>query len=113
LGILRDILLQRFGTNFKVTENPITGTITTTPTLILHNNPDRLGWIIINQGTNDAYLGFKASITAGTGIPLKAGGGQVIIFYEEDLILPEYEVWGISETGNTTVWVLEIVATGA
>lgn len=47
--------------------------VTSTPTLILASNPERLGCLINNTDSATVYLGFDANVSITTGLPLIAG----------------------------------------
>lgn len=51
--------------------NTVTVASTAGGTLIIAANPQRIGLIIVNTGTQTVYLGHDTSLTTANGIPLK------------------------------------------
>lgn len=51
-----------------------TVTVSGSATLIVSPNPQRIGLIIVNTGTQVIYLGHDTSVTTANGIPLLVNG---------------------------------------
>lgn len=107
--MIRDILRQRFKSNFVVNVNPVTDTVTTTPTLILRFNPNRFGFILYNLGNTTMFIGLNQNVSETYGILIPPNGGSVSVWYEEDYTLVENEFWAKTTTGTTKIYVLEYV----
>ncbi len=89
--------------------NPITGTVATTATRILANNPNRVQWIAINLSANDGFVGFSGDVSSTKGIRLPANGGNVSLVYTEDFALLFVEVYAINLTATGTWYIVELV----
>ena len=68
-------------------------TLSTTQQRILGKNPARQYALLVNDGTDDIYLGMGIPATANRGIRLNAGGGS----YEINLTNPWHgEIYAVS-----------------
>lgn len=83
-----------------------------TPVKILDNNPNRLGFTIINLGAGYVMLAPDIEVSATRGIYLASGGGGVNFKWDEEFELVGWEHWAMAQNANTPVFVLEIVALG-
>lgn len=87
--------------------------VATGVTDVLPNDPERLGWMIVNHGANIGYLGFSREVAVGNGVFLAAGGGSASVNIVEDQELVTRAVYGIMAVlgGNWyTVEVLRVTA---
>lgn len=107
---LARLIDEKFGLKTRAVENPITQAVAIIATTILNNNPDRLGFLVVNLGANPVYLGLTPNVTATNGIYLAAGGGLVSMFYGEEFALVGWQFWAIAVGGISTVYVLEVEA---
>jgi len=82
--------------------------VTTTPTVILQHNPNRIAWCIWNLGETTVLVGFTQQVTTTSSIPIPPNGGSLQVLWREDLVLPAVEVWACTPTGSSMVSVLEI-----
>jgi len=107
---LADLLRERFKVRTRAVEDPrdITA-ITTTAQMILGNNPNRLGFIIINTGGKFVCIGLTNGVTTTTGIRLDAYGGAVSMIWDEDFDMTAWAWWIIADTGGSTAYCLEMV----
>lgn len=79
-----------------------------TPAIAAPQNPDRVGLIVVNLSTSDAFLNLTPGDNPGSGILLTALGGNVAMNVREDFTIPSRE-WTVSTAGITTIGVFEIV----
>ena len=79
--------------------------VTSTATLILADNPQRLSLIITNNGSSTVYIGQTNTVTSTTGVPLQADS----ILTEDSGGTKMYcgPIWGITDTGTADVRVWE------
>lgn len=88
-------------------ENETNPNIQTTATIVVKNNPDRVGLIIVNLGANDVYIALNNGVSSTNGIKLPASGGNVTMTVRDDFTLPAREWDGIGNGGASLVYVLE------
>jgi len=80
-----------------------------TVTVVVDGNGDRVALVIINTGTNDAYVSIDPNITAPNGIKIANSGGSFTIDVTEDFTLPSRRWYGWCPTGTTQFFVLEMI----
>lgn len=105
---LQDLLLERFKVKTRANVNPEVSTLTGGVDKILSNNPNRLAWVIINMGSNTAYLGFDRAVSSSKGIILSISGGSASMLWNEDFDLVGWEVFAKGTNGDN-LYVLEIL----
>ena len=109
-GLATKYSKEHFGGTTSVNVNPVSSVVGTVPTQLLANNPERVGWIIVNRDANPIGLAFANAVSL-TGQLLLGGGGSILSLHiEDDGELVTFPVWAISATGNATVYVLEVTA---
>ncbi len=106
---LASLLLERFKVRTRAVENPVITSVGTTATLVLANNPNRLGFIVINLSTDVMYIGLTHEVSSSKGIRLDASGGFWAGIWDE-LFDPVAWAWWLISTGeDSAVFALEIV----
>jgi len=81
----------------------ITLQVGATPKRLLANNPNRINFMLINNGSYDAYIGFDSNVSTtgkSKGVLLAANGG--VWSYE----FHKGEVWAVA-TGDTEITIVE------
>jgi len=79
-------------------------TLSVTQERILGKNPTRVYALLINDGTDDIYLGMGIPATANRGIRLNNGGGS----YEINLMNPwQGEIYAVAAAGTPTLLIQE------
>ena len=68
MGALADFVRKKFGVDTQAIQDPVTSSCLTTATTLLRNNPDRLGWIVVNLGTTSMFCAWDRSVSATHGI---------------------------------------------
>lgn len=107
---LADLLMERFKVKTRAVENPRAEVnIGITALLILANNPNRLGWIVVNLSANELYLGLTNAVDEHHGIRLNANGGIASMVWDEDFQMTGWAIWAIGSAINTYIYVLEVV----
>ncbi|GAI81527.1 unnamed protein product [marine sediment metagenome] len=108
---LADLLMERFKVRTRAVENPKAVTkAKDTAQIILSNNPNRLGFVIVNLGAEVCYVGLTREIEAATrGIRLDANGGIVSMIWDEDFDMVAWGWWIIAASGTPAVYCIEIV----
>lgn len=108
MNTLRDVIEKSFGVKTDLVESIVT--ITTSPTLVLQNNPNRLSYIISVAGTNTAYFSGKSSVSSsGNGIPV-GGGNSLAARWDVDFDIVGYDLYGAASTGSISLYVREVIA---
>jgi len=87
-------------------------TVAAAPTQILRQDPERVGWVLINTGAVRCFLGFRESSPSAETLPLQADGGGASANIREDFVLPTFPMFGVVLAGTSTVYVIEIVRVG-
>jgi len=81
----------------------------TAPTLILRNDPERIGALIVNQDADAGRISRRGNVTTTTGIPLDGSGGVISIIPRSDGEGVGREWWGIIGGAADGTWtVIEI-----
>lgn len=99
---------QRLGFKTKANINPVTGTVKTTATKILNNNPRRIFWLATNLSVNKGYVGWDPQVSSSRGIPIAPSGGYVSACLEEDGELTIQEVYAVLENAEGTFYIVEV-----
>ena len=106
---LVELLEERFRRRIRAVENPVLTSIGTTALQVLSNNPNRLGWTIVNLSTNVIYLSFANDVASTKGIRLDASGASASAVWDEDFILCAWAVWGVASGAASAIYAVEIV----
>jgi hypothetical protein len=101
--------LKEFGFKTRAIENPIVSSVGTSAVKVLNNNPDRIGWLIVNMSVNTVYLAHSPDVGAAKGIILTAGGGSASSIVREDGEAVTYEVWTLASGATSAIYVIEYV----
>lgn len=88
-------------------------TLTVTAQEILRNDPERVGWLIIVTGVNQAQLAFNINITTATAILIASAGGSFSANVRDDFTLTTVSVYGNVAAGTTTLHIVEIIRVSA
>jgi hypothetical protein len=78
---------------------------------VLDNNPDRVGWFIVNLSPNNVYIHFASDVSSSKGVFLAPNGGMASMVWDEDFHAVGWEIWGIASASNSSIYVVEIIAT--
>lgn len=106
----RDLIADRYGvlTDQHLASGP--GVVALAPTKLLENSPNRLEFVVINNGTGRLWLYPSNAVSTTLGVVLAAGGGEVDFNWLEDFDLVGYEWWAIAEIAATPYTCFEVVA---
>ncbi len=107
---LTQLIEQEFEGKYQANKSIIT--LSTSSSQIVPNNFERLGLTIVNTGAQDAFISLEPNATVESGIVLLAAGGHLSLIAREDLVLVGDYWTGITDTGTTTLYVIEIVRYG-
>ena len=76
---------------------------------LLPNNPNRLWWIVQNEGVYDVRMSTDTSISASSGWLLQSGGGVISMSWDDDGDGVGYAVYAISTAPGSKVRVREVI----
>lgn len=107
---LARLIDAEFGIKTRVLEKVIDPLISTTAVKILNNNPDRLGFLIVNMSNNTLYVALDGTVSASRGIIVASLGGFLSVFYKEDFVLAGREIWAVASGADTSVYIIEVEA---
>jgi hypothetical protein len=107
---LADLLLERFKVRTRAVENPKRTSVGTTAVEILANNPNRLGWVIVNLSANTLYLAFKDDVSSTKGIRLEASGGSASMIWDEDFQAVGWAIWGVASGADSAIYAYEVIS---
>ena len=110
MGALADFVRKKFGVDTHAIQDPVTATCLTTATTILRNNPDRLGWTVVNLGTTAMYIAWDRSVSATHGVYVAPNGGSVSSLADEDGELVGWELFGVAITAPVDIFTVEVEA---
>lgn len=111
---LADLLERRFGVKTRGVRDPLgVSPIGVNPIVVLANNPNRLGFIIMNLSANVVYLDLTNEVNAGAGtevgLRLDANGGFATMIWNEDFQMVAWAWWAVSTAVATRLVILEVV----
>lgn len=92
------------------TEQESNPTVGAAVSQLVAQNPDRVGLLVMNVGTQILYIKTAYDVSSTNGLELSPGGGSVSFNVRDDFTLPAREFAAISPSGNTNVYVLEEIA---
>jgi len=109
MTVLADLLTQRFGIKTRSVVNPVTAAVAAAGNLILRNNPDRVGFIIINLSANIVYISPLPGVLATAGIRLAAGGDWRSFVWDEDFELCSLDWYATASAFPSAIYILESI----
>jgi hypothetical protein len=109
MGVLSDLLRERFKIKTRPLVNPLVAAVGLAAIPIAQNNPDRVGFVMINLSANIVYISPLDTVLATAGIRLDANGGQVSMVWDEDFELVSQPWYGIATGAGSAVFILEII----
>lgn len=107
---LQQLLIGQFGVSASDLNEtfPVVGT---TPVQLLQNNPNRVGFIIVNLSTNTAYISTQPSVTTTSGAAVGGAQSQSST-WRDDFNTVGYARYAVSASAGCQFYVAEIVLTG-
>jgi len=109
MGALIGLLQSRFGLKTHTLINPVVAAVGVAAIQIARNNPDRVGFIMINLSANIVYISPVIGVLATSGIKLDANGGLVSFVWDEDFELVSSELFAIATGAASDVYILEVI----
>lgn len=102
-GAVEEILGQEVGGRFAVEE--FLAPVSTTVAEILRNDPERVGWLLVNTGLVELEIAWLRPATAPSAIFIPPNGGSLTVNVREDFVLPTHSLLGRVAAGTTTAFV--------
>lgn len=110
---LADLLMERFKVKTRAVRDPLgVGAIGADAALILANNPNRLGFVIMNLSAETVYIDLTQAVSAAlgfeVGLRLDPNGGFITMIWDEDFQMTAWAWWSAA-TGAARMAIIEIV----
>jgi len=111
MGALSDYVQKKFGVSTRAIQDPVTVLCTFAASVtLLQNNPDRLGFIVVNLGATAMYVAWDPTVSATHGIYIAPNGGSFSMTADEDGELAGWELYGIAITSDNDIFIVEMEA---
>jgi len=104
-----ELIEKRFGMITRAQTNILVNECMIDITRILPNNPNRLGWTILNLSANNVYLALDQNVGDDHGVLLSPNGGSASMIYEEDFEATCWQVFGVAAADNSDIFALEVL----
>jgi hypothetical protein len=112
VGELAKMISERFARSVIPFENLTVSSIGTAAVQIMRQDPDRLGFVIINLSVADMYIGPFRDVSATKGIKVPPSGGSAVALWDEDFEAVGKEWFGVATALASAILVTEYVAEG-
>lgn len=96
-------LFGQFATRRKIVS------VNTTPVVILQNNPERIGFVIVNATNVQITFDLIQSVVSGTGFVLPAQADTVSANYVEDGVFTTHELSAVAESAGGKLFITEFL----
>jgi len=106
-GAVESALMQQLYGRFTVSESTVS--VATTSTQILKNNPERVGFVMINSGSYLLTISIRADLELYKGFVLSQRGDTMASLFIEDGILPILDFYGIADTTAGEITIYEFI----
>ncbi len=104
---LEGLSIQKFGGRTFGRDTVISVLITRID--LLPNNPNRIQWVVINEGANDVRLSIDPAVTTSSGWLLQANGGVISMDQTYDGEAVGYAVYAIANGATSNVRIREVI----
>lgn len=105
-AVQRALELQLFG---KFTTITRTESVSVNGVVIFKNNPERIGWVMVNTGNIQVTFGVNQNIENNKGFILPQLGDTVSVNYIEDAQFPTHELSAIAADVGGEVYITEFI----
>ncbi len=107
-GALQTLVEQDFGIPIDIQEDPEQTNIGTSVELFLRNDPDRVGFIVVNLGDTTLYIKPKADVSPTSGIPVPGQGGSATVIFREDFMMVGMDWYAISVSSANDIYTMAL-----
>ena len=111
MGVLSELIKRLFDIKTEPRINDDTNTINVAETRIVKPNDDRVEFLVINLGVNNAFILPEPGVSATRGILLTPNGGHYLCEYDKDFHLVGKDWYGCAPLGAVNVLILEVIGT--
>lgn len=91
----------------QLLEQETNPSISTTPVVVVSNNPDRVALAVVNLGAGNVFMALNNTPSASVGLLLGASGGSVTLNLRDDLTLPSRQWSAVCPSGGPSI--LEVI----
>lgn len=98
---------KELGGTYDVVEDFISVDTDSIP--VVAQNGNRVGLIVVNNGTTNITLKTRSPVVSGLGLLLLGNGSQMRLNYRDDLGLCEFPFYGIGDAIGGTLYVLQLL----
>lgn len=109
---LADIIMQKLGVMTKAYENPLVAEVGTDVVQILPNNPNRLGYSIINMSANIIYVAWSRNVGPTHGVLLTPNGGSTYVEWAEDFEMCCWSVFAVAAAPASDIYIVAVDIVG-
>lgn len=110
---LADLLRAKLGVETYTRTNRLVSSIGEDATRVLPNDPNRVAAIIVNLSAADMHFGpfpdVKIVAPNLKGVLVPAGGGNMILIWDEDLSMVGEEWYGVAAAAGSALLTMELV----
>lgn len=106
----RALVLNRFGAPVNPVVNKSTASIGVAASRLMINDPDRLGFLVVNLSANDLYIMIDAQVSTTRGIKAGPNGGSISVVWFEDFEICAWEWFAVASGAASPVLVIEYLS---
>jgi len=104
---VRDVIKDRVGTTYVPAFSATPANIGTTVGVILAQNPSRIAFQIVNEGTFNIFMTPDGVPSSNRGVLIPPNGGTVTAFWEEDGEVVAWEWRAVAIGGASIIFITE------
>ena len=106
---LVELLREKLGVATFDNDNPEIASVGTTAALVFRQNPNRIGFYIVNLSLNAMYAGPFSNPSSTRGFYLGPNGGSLTVDWREDGHLPGREWWIVADGAGSNLLSIELL----
>jgi len=110
MSTARQLVQERFGAPVNPVVNRSVSSVGAAATRLFINDPDRLGFLVVNLSVNDLWIGPFPDVSATKGIRLGTNGGSISLVWFEDFEITAWEWFAIGSAAATTLLAVEYLS---
>ena len=106
---LRDLVEKEFEGKVRAVENPKLTSLGTTAQLVLANNPNRVGFLIVNLSANLLYFSLENDVSSTKSLGIFKQGDGLRSVFKEDGDVTGWAIWGVASAASSAIYAVEFV----
>lgn len=110
MSTARSLVEARFEASVNPVVNRGSPAIAAVASRLMIQDPDRLGFLVVNLSVNDVYMMIDGNVSATRGIKIGPNGGSIATIWFEDFEIVAWEWFAIAPAGASSVLVIEYLA---